>query len=169
MDIVKKEADVSVELLDLKDWLLPIFSEAVPPSQVWDGKYNLPEVRAWADKIAEADGFIVVTPEYNHGYPAVLKNNFDHIFKEWNHKPVGFVAYGSAGGARAVEQLRQVVVELNMAPIRTSVHIFDPWFLVEKDDSLKSGALDGKTGKAESMLLELFWWARALKSARKAS
>jgi NAD(P)H-dependent FMN reductase len=79
--------------------------------------------KKWAAKIGEAHGCIIVTPEYNHGYTADLKNALDWVFLEWNNKPVGFVSYGSAVGARAVEQLRQVVIELQMVPIRNAIHI----------------------------------------------
>lgn len=166
VDMVKKMEDVSVELLDLRNYQLPIFNEPISPSHV-KGAYANKDANVWAKKIAAADGFIVVTPEYNHGYPASLKNNIDYIFKEWNKKPVAFVAYGSVGGARAVEQLRQVAVELQMAPIRNSVHINAPWYLVESDGSLKVGALDLYLDAAKNMLSELMWWAKALKTARE--
>ena len=80
-------------------------------------------VKMWAEKIKDGDAFIIVTPEYNHGYPAVLKNALDSISDEWNKKPVGFVSYGNAGGVQSVEQLRQVVIELKMVPIGNAVHI----------------------------------------------
>ena len=120
----------------------------------------------WAEKIAEADGFIIVTPEYNHGYPSNLKNNIDSIYKEWNKKPVCFVAYGSTGGARVVQQLRGVAIELQMAPIRPSVHIMSPWHLVDADGALKSGALDSYLSSAQNMLNELIWWTNALLEAK---
>ena len=114
-------ADMSAELVDLRDWPLPFFDQPVPPMM---GSYNDPLQQAWAAKVAEADGYVIVTPEYNHGYPAVLKNALDHLYAEWNGKPVGFVGYGgSGGGIRAVEQLRQVVIELAMVPIRSQVAI----------------------------------------------
>lgn len=165
-ELAKKVEEFSVELLDLKDYELPIFAEAVSPAYV-QGDYEKPEVNKWARKIAEADGFIIVTPEYNHGYPPSLKNNIDYLYKEWNNKPLCFVAYGSTGGARAVEQLRQVTVELQMASIRNSVHILNPWLLTEKDGSLKAGVLDPYTQAAENMLAQLSWWTRALKEARE--
>jgi NAD(P)H-dependent FMN reductase len=86
------------------------------------GNYSNELGKKWAAKVAEADGYIMVTPEYNHGYSAVLKNALDWVFPEWNGKPVGFVSYGNAGGARAIEQLRQVVIELQMVPIRSAIH-----------------------------------------------
>lgn len=166
VDIAKNTEGVSVELLDLKDYELPVFSEAVSPAYV-TGEYALPEVNRWAEKITEADGFIIVTPEYNHGYPSSLKNNIDYLYKEWNNKPVCFVAYGSTGGARVTQQLREVSIELQMAPIRNSVHIMSPWLLTEADGSLKNGALDAYTKNAHTMLEQLIWWAKALKDPRQ--
>lgn len=164
--IAKEKEELSVELLDLKDYSLPIFQEAVSPAFV-QGAYENPEVNRWAKKIAEADAFIVVTPEYNHGYPSSLKNNIDYLYKEWGNKPICFVAYGSTGGARVTQQLREVAIELQMAPIRNSVHIMSPWFLTETDGSLKAGVLDVYVKSAESMLVQLIWWANALKKARE--
>ncbi|HLX12932.1 MAG TPA: NAD(P)H-dependent oxidoreductase [Bacteroidota bacterium] len=121
-DELKKRNDVKAELIDLRDWPLPFFDEATSPVAN-KGIYANELGKKWAAKVGEADGYIMVTPEYNHGYPAVLKNAIDWVFPEWKGKPVGFVGYGSSGGARAIEQLRQVVIELHMVPIRTAVHI----------------------------------------------
>ena len=162
----KKIKGVSFELLDLKDYELPTFKEPISPSYV-PGKYGKKEVDAWAKKIGEADGFIIVTPEYNHGYPATLKNNIDSIYKEWNKKAVAFVSYGSTGGARVIQQLREVSIELQMSPIRNSVHIMSPWLLTEKDGSLKPGVLDVYDTNAKNLLTQLIWWAEALQTARK--
>ncbi|MCX6783118.1 MAG: NAD(P)H-dependent oxidoreductase [Candidatus Levybacteria bacterium] len=162
----KKVGGLSVELLDLRDYQLPMFAEGTSPAYI-EGEYKTPEVNRWAKKIAEADGFIVVAPEYNHGYPSSLKNNIDYLYKEWNNKPVCFVGYGSTGGARVIQQLRQVSTELEMAPIRNSVHIMSPWFLTETDGSLKAGVLDVYVKSAESMLVQLIWWSNALKKARE--
>lgn len=166
VDIASKIEGFSVELLDLKEYSLPIFAEAVSPAQA-GGVYSNPQVSRWAEKIAAADGFVVVTCEYNHGYPSSLKNNLDYLYKEWNGKPIAFVAYGGAGGARSVEQLRQVAIELQMLPIRNAVHIIAPWNLVEKDGLLKTGALDGYTDGAKNMLQQLALLAKALKDLRE--
>ncbi len=165
-DIANKIGGAEYEILDLKDYQLPLFAESVSPAYV-EGKYGNSAVDKWADKIAEADGFIVVTPEYNHGYPASLKNNIDYLYKEWNKKPISFVSYGSTGGARVIQQLREVSIELQMSPIRNSVHIMSPWFLTEENGSFKAGALDPYVKSAESLLAQLTWWANALKSARE--
>lgn len=161
----KKIAGIEAELLDLRDYEMPFFNEAISPSYK-QKDYENEAVRRWTEKVNEADGFVIVTPEYNRGYPAVLKNALDYAYKEWNKKPVGFVAYGSVGGARAAEQLRTVAVELQMAPIRNAVHIPAHWTLLDDKGILKAGALDSYQGSAEGLLTQLFWWAKALKAAR---
>ncbi|MDP2593855.1 MAG: NAD(P)H-dependent oxidoreductase [bacterium] len=120
-ELAKREG-VKAELIDLRDWPLPFFDASVTPSYKKE-PYPHEIVERWAASVAEADGYIIVTPEYNHGYPAVLKNALDWVFKEWAYKPVGFVSYGSAVGARSVEQLRQVAIELSLVPLRPAIHI----------------------------------------------
>ena len=163
--LAEQMPEFSVEILDLKDYQFPLFAEAISPAQV-EGSYGKPEVDKWAGKIAEADGFIFVIPEYNHGCPPSLINNLDYIYKEWNKKPMCVVSYGGVGGARAVEQLRTIVIEQQMVPLRNSVNIMNPWMLSEMDNSLKAGALDGYVKTAQNMLVQLFWWANVLKEAR---
>jgi NAD(P)H-dependent FMN reductase len=118
MEIASLRADAVFELVDIADFNLPLLDEPVPPSM---GKYSQPHTKAWAAKIAGYDGFVFVTPEYNHGTSGALKNAIDFLFKEWNNKAAGFVGYGSAGGARAVEHLRLVMGELMVADVRTQV------------------------------------------------
>jgi len=121
-DELKKKEGIEAELIDLRDWPLPFYDEPISPASN-KGNYVNEIGKKWAAKIGEADAYIVVTPEYNHGYSAVLKNAIDWVFHEWKNKPVGFVSYGNMGGARAIEQLRQVVIELQMLPIRNAIHI----------------------------------------------
>jgi NAD(P)H-dependent FMN reductase len=116
--IAKRRTDTSFELVDIKDFNLPLLDEPIPPSR---GHYTQPHTKTWAAKIAEFDAFVFVTPEYNHGIPGALKNAIDYLFREWNHKAAGFVSYGSAGGVRAVEQLRLVMAELHVADVRSQV------------------------------------------------
>lgn len=163
----KKKDGVEAELLDLRDYPLPFYNEPTSPAAVKDGAYPNDIAKKWAAKIGEADGFIIVTPEYNHGTSGVLKNALDYIYAEWNDKPVGFVAYGGVGGARAVEQLRGVVIELQMAPIRSAVHIPQHWNLLDEKGNLKDGALDPFKRAAGALLDQLAWWAAALKTARE--
>jgi len=117
-DISKNRKDAEFELVDLKDFNLPLLDELMPAAMQ---QYSKPHTKVWASKIAEFDGFIFVTPEYNHSVSGALKNAIDFISKEWNNKAAGFVSYGSAGGARAVEQLRLIVAELQIADVRAQV------------------------------------------------
>ena len=164
-ELASKNGEIKVELLDLRDYPLPFFNEKTSVAYL-GGKYSAMGGAEWAKKVAEADAYILVTPEYNHGPSAVLKNSLDYAYAEWNKKPVAFVAYGSAGGARAVEQLRLSAVEFQMAPIRNAVHIFNPWELVDDKGDLKPGVLDAYNDRAKAMLEELIWWGKALKEAR---
>ena len=113
-----KRGDAEYELVDIKDFDLPLLDEEIPPSR---GQYGRPHTRKWAAKIASFDGFVFVTAEYNHGVPGALKNAIDFLFREWNNKAAGFVGYGSAGGVRAVEQLRLVMGEVMVADVRAQV------------------------------------------------
>jgi NAD(P)H-dependent FMN reductase len=165
-DIAAARGDFEVEIVDLRDYPMPFFEEAASPA------YVPPKdavARRWAEKVAGLDGFIIVTAEYNRGPPAVLKNALDYAYREFNHKPVAFVGYGGVGGARAVEQLRLIAVELQMAPTRSGVHIGGADFI--------GMYMQGKTfadnphldATAVTLLDELAWWAGALKSARAAT
>lgn len=165
-DIAKQNGAVSAELLDLKEYKLPLFAQKVSPKHV-EGSYGDPAIDVWAAKIAEADAFIMVTPEYNNGYPSSLKNNIDYLYKEWGLKPVCFVSYGVTGGARAIQQLREVAIELQMAPISNSVNIFNPWNLTDDEGNLRPGVFDEHEKGAGFMLEQLVWWAKALKEARE--
>lgn len=165
LEIAKKKAEV--ELLDLRDYPLPFYEEPVSPVMIKNGAYSNESCRKWAGKIREADAFIIVSPEYNHGISGVLKNALDSVYTEWNKKPVGFVAYGGVGGARAVEHLRGVAIELQMVPIRNAVHIPQPWNLLDEKGNLKEGALDSFRDAAEALLLQLLEWAEILKAVRK--
>ncbi|WBB81047.1 NAD(P)H-dependent oxidoreductase [Micromonospora sp. WMMD882] len=117
-DLASRRDDAEFELVDLLDYPLPHLDEPVPASL---GQYQNEHTKQWAAKIASFDGFVIVTPEYNHSTSGVLKNAIDYLFAEWNNKAVGFVSYGSAGGARAVEHLRLVAGELKMADVRQQV------------------------------------------------
>ncbi len=168
----KKLEGVEVELLDLRDYKIPLLEDPTPPSMA-NGQYSDEVVKKWAEKINNGDAFIIVTPEYNHGYSAVLKNALDVIYPEWNRKPVGFVSYGSAVGARAVEQLRQVAVELQMAPIRNAIHIPTDIFFAaimgkgptgpEMFEPIHEGMMGDPV---ERFFNDLLWWTKALKTAR---
>ncbi len=143
-------SDADFELADLRDYaLLDV-----------DGP-------RWAEKVAAADGYVVVTPEYNHGYPAALKGALDHAYREWNRKPVAFVSYGGhAAGYRAVEQLRLVAIELQLAPIREQLGIQAPWAAFDADGTLTQPGAEEAVGR---MADDLLWWAQALHHARVGS
>lgn len=115
-----KRKDLSFEIVDLIDWELPMLNEPIPAKA---DKYLHDHTKKWSEKIAQADGFIIVTPEYNAGYPASLKNALDYLHKEWINKPVAFVSYGWRGGVRAVEQLREVVGNFKMIQTSSTVAI----------------------------------------------
>jgi NAD(P)H-dependent FMN reductase len=117
-EIAQKRKDATFELVDIQEFNLPLLDEPVPPSM---GKYSQEHTKKWAAKIAAFDGYVFVTPEYNHGISGALKNAIDFLFAEWNNKAAGFVGYGSAGGARAVEHLRLVMAEVQVATVRNQV------------------------------------------------
>jgi NAD(P)H-dependent FMN reductase len=167
-ELAKTKPDLEVELLDLRDYPLPLYDEPTSPIHL-HGKYSDERVQTWARKVAEADGYIIVSPEYNHGYPAVLKNALDVLYPEWNNKPVGFVSYGLIGGARGVEQLRLVAIELQMAPIQRSLHLPGQILsaLMKPQEGDTSNPLDRITWQADGLIDQLLWWAKALKVARE--
>src|SRR6267154_4590331 len=119
-DIARKRDDAEFELVDIADFNLPLFDEPIPPIF---GQYSHDHTRTWSRKIASFDGYVFVTPEYNHGTCAALKNAIDFLFKEWNDKAAGFVGYGGSGGGRAVESLRLVMGELKVADVRAQVQL----------------------------------------------
>ena len=167
LETARNKEGVSAELIDLRDYPLPFFDEPMGPANL-QGRYSNEVAARWAKKVAEADAYIITAAEYNHGYTAVLKNALDYAYQEWNNKPVGFVSWGGAMGTRAVEQLREVAIELQMAPIRNAVHIPSFWTLLDEKGNLKESAFDPMRDSAEKFLDQLLWWAKALKAARAA-
>ena len=161
-----KTDEVSYEVLDLRDYDMPYYFNAASAKSITNGVYGNDAIGAFAAKVKEGDVFLVLTPEYNHGTSAVLKNAFDVVYNEWNKKAVAFVSYGSVGGARAVEHLRQIVVELQLAPMRNAVHIMNPWLLRDDTGALKTGALESYDGTLADTIEQLVWWGKALKIAR---
>ena len=117
-EIAQERTDAEFELVDIKDFNLPLLDEPMPPIM---GQYSKPHTKAWGARIGSFDGYVFVTPEYNHGISGALKNAIDFLFAEWNNKAAGFVSYGGAGGVRAVEQLRLVLAEVQMATVRNQV------------------------------------------------
>ncbi|KEA64679.1 putative reductase [Marinobacterium lacunae] len=159
----KQRSDMTVELVDLKNWPLPMFNLPKSPSA---GEYEDEQQQRWGKSVERADAFLFICPEYNHGYPAVLKNALDYVYAEWGRKPASVISYGGAMGARAVEQLRQVLVTLQMAPLSSAVHI------AAVRSKLENGTFTGDErddAQLEKTLDELAWWGNALYWARKTS
>lgn len=155
--------DFAPEVLDLADYRLPDF-EAPTGARAAENGYELDAQRRWVAAVSRFDAFAVVAPEYNHGYPASLKNALDHVHAGWRGKPMGFVSYGGiSGGTRCVQQLRLVAIELACAPLREEVNI--PLVYESLDDQ---GAPKDPfyTARAGALLDALLWWGRALRDAR---
>ncbi|WP_221178155.1 NADPH-dependent FMN reductase [Pseudomonas brassicacearum] len=163
-EIARQRADLAFELIDLRDHPLPFFNE--PMSPAW-GPVKNEAAQRWADKLATLDGLIVITPEYNHGPSAVLKNALDYAYKEFIRKPIGFVGYGGVGAARAVEQLRLTSIELQMAPVRHAVHIGMVEFLGIWQQGKSFDDFPHLARAANELLDDIAWWTKALKSARE--
>lgn len=162
-DLASGRTDLNFELVDLRDYPLPLLGESC--SSAHDGSSGSEVAPRWKQKMAELDGYLFVTAEYNHSIPAVLKNALDHAYTEFNKKPAAFVGYGGVGGARAVEQLRLICVELQMAPIRTAVHVgMEPLLGVKRGKDLSD--FDFLNKSVVAMLDELAWWTRTLKAGR---
>jgi NAD(P)H-dependent FMN reductase len=161
--IAAERDDISSELLDLAEFNLPFLSGATPPIAP-DSREEA--ARGWGAKVADGDGYVFVIPEYNHGYPAAVKNALDHLFCEWSRKPIGFVSYGgAAGGVRAVEQLRQVAVELDMVPVRRQVAIARIWQAIDEQGNLRPPV---PLRAAQRLLDDIGTWANALRVGRAA-
>lgn len=160
-ELARRRTDAEFELVDIKDYNLPLLDEPVPPSQ---GKYSQEHTKVWARKIDSFDAFVFVTPEYNHGTSGALKNAIDFLYREWNNKAAGFVSYGSAGGTRAVEQLRLVMAELQIADVRSQValSLFTDF---ENFSEFKPAQFHEKS--LNGMLDQLIAWGTALKPLRK--
>ena len=163
-DIAAKRTDLVTEIIDLRDFPMPFFDEVA--SNAWVPTTNEVAQR-WQKKVAEFDGFIFVTAEYNRGVPAVLKNAIDYAYPEWNRKAAAYVGYGAVGGARSVEQLRLISVELQMAPTRTGVHIQGADFMAAWKEGKDLKDIPHLQQNATDMLDQLVWWTNALKAARE--
>ena len=160
-EIARGRDDAEYELVDVKDFNLPLLDEPIPPSQ---GKYSQPHTKAWAAKIATFDAFVFVTPEYNHSTSGALKNAIDFLYAEWNNKAAGFVAYGSAGGTRAVEHLRLIMAELQIADVRAQV-MLSLFTDFENYSKFKPAPQHQQT--VGTMLDQLLAWGAAMRTVRK--
>jgi NAD(P)H-dependent FMN reductase len=160
-DIASQRDDAEFELVDLRDYPLPHLDEPLPPSM---GQYQNEHTRQWADKIASFDGFVFVTPEYNHSTSGVLKNAIDYLYAEWNNKAAGFVSYGAVGGARAAEQLRLIAGELQIADVRQQVSLS---LLTEFENFSVFKPGDYNRAALNTLLDQVIAWSTALAPLRQ--
>ena len=159
-EAIKRE-DAEFELIDIKDYNLPLLDEPVPAGM--SSAYVHSHTKIWSEKISSFDAFIFVTPEYNHGVSGALKNALDFLYIEWNNKVAGFVGYGSVGGTRAVESLRLIMAELQVATVRTQLP------LVLRNDfenftTFKPASRHVKT--LNKIIDDIILWGTALKNVR---
>ncbi|EXJ24179.1 putative reductase [Alkalibacterium sp. AK22] len=162
LEIAENYGGAEYEILDIKTFELPLFAEPVSPA--FTKELNARDKqKPWSDKVEEKDGFIFVTPEYNHGLPSALKNALDFVYQEFNDKAAGIVSYGSAGGVRAAEQLRTVLSEFQVAHVRThpSLSIFYDF------DYPKLKASEKQQETVETMLSQLLPWTKAMMAVRE--
>ncbi|MCO5117615.1 MAG: NAD(P)H-dependent oxidoreductase [Burkholderiaceae bacterium] len=163
--VASQRPDLKVELLDLKDFDLPLFDEKA--SNLWLPSEDA-RATAWQEKIGEFDGYLVTVGEYNHSMTGALKNAFDQAYVEWGRKPIGFAGYGGVGGARAVEHARSVAVELQMVPVRTAVHIAGGDFYALYQGAKTMPEIEANLlPAAHAMLDAMAWWGQATRAARK--
>jgi NAD(P)H-dependent FMN reductase len=163
---LKKREAVDARFLDLRDFPMPFFDQPATPATPGRQPYKNEAVQRWTAAIAQSDGFVLVAPEYNYGPSAVLKNAIDWVYPEWNRKPVAFVSYGSAIGARGVQQLRLTAIEVQLAPIRSSVLIPVATLWAHYTGGDVDAGLAELEAPAGAMIDDLLWWTAALKTAR---
>jgi Predicted flavoprotein len=155
----RSRADAEFELIDIKDYELPLLDEPAPAAAQ---QYTKEHTKKWSAKIAEMDGFIFITPEYNHSTSAALKNAIDYLFVEWNDKAAGFVSYGAIGGARAVESMRVIMSQMKLADVREQVMLF-------LSDDFENGEVKASPRHIKSMngvFDQVISWSTALKTLR---
>jgi NAD(P)H-dependent FMN reductase len=160
--IAEQRSDINLKFIDLEKIALPFYNEPHSPLYVQD--YQHEHTKQWSQMIAESDGFIMVTPEYNRSYSPVLKNAIDYLYHEWKEKPVAFIGYGSAGGSRAIEHLRGVAGELEMYDIKNQIMLFSPWNNLDEQGQYKFN--ENEESIAKKLLDNLIFWATHMKQAR---
>lgn len=159
-EVAGRRSDAEFELVDIKDYELPLLDEPVPPAM---GQYSKEHTKKWAAKVATFDAFIFVTPEYNHSVPGSLKNAIDFLFNEWNNKVAGIVSYGSVGGVRAAEHLRQILGEVQIADVRTNA-AFSLFTDFENFSVFKPAKNHEKT--IDTMISQIVSWGTEFKNIR---
>jgi NAD(P)H-dependent FMN reductase len=169
LDHLERRDGVDARLLDLRDYPMPFFDQPATPATPGREAFEHEAVQRWTAAIAQSDGFVFVTPEYNYGPAAVLKNAIDWVYPEWHRKAASFVSYGNVGGARSVQQLREIVIELQVAPIRAAVHIPVATLIAHYRGGDVEAGLAELAAPASVMIDNLLWWTTALKTARAAA
>lgn len=160
--------DIQFTVIDVRDNPLPFYDLPVPPAMA-PRQYSSDAERTLGEQFDSLDGFIVITNEFNHGYSAALKNTLDHFSVEFHRKPVAFIGYGNVGGARAIEQLRQVVAEMEMVSIRHAVHILGPQMApIREGGEAEAEIFSIHEPRLAIVIDDLVWWANALRAARAA-
>jgi NAD(P)H-dependent FMN reductase len=157
----RQRVDAEFELIDLLDYPLPHLDEALPPSM---GQYQNAHTRDWAATIGRFDGFVFVTPEYNHSTSGVLKNAIDFLYAEWNNKAMGVVSYGATGGTRAAEHLRLIAGELQMADVRTNVALS---LVTDFKDFTEFTPVAYQAEALDTLLDQVIAWSQALAPLRQ--
>ncbi len=155
-----ERSDVEFELVDLADFPLPHLDEPMPPAT---GQYKNDHTRRWSEKIAEFDGYIFVTPEYNHSISGVLKNAIDYLSREWKNKAAGIVGYGGVGGARAIEHLRLILAELQVATVRQTLTLS---LSTDFENYSVFTPADSQTALLSTLFDQLIDWSKALEGVR---
>ncbi len=152
-NMADKRTDIITEIIDLKDYNLPFFNDEVAPAS--RETIGDPLIKKWSDTIKRADAFIIVTPEYNSGYPGVLKNALDSLYKEWNNKPVTFVGYsgGPSGGSSAIAQLQQVARALKMTPVSATITIPSAWKAFDQKGNLTAKNIEQELNTSIDQLI----------------
>jgi NAD(P)H-dependent FMN reductase len=161
MDQARHRTDAEFELVDLVDYPLPHLDEPLPPNM---GAYQNTHTKEWAAAIGRFDGYVFVTPEYNHSTSGVLKNAIDYVYAEWNNKAMGVVSYGAAGGTRAAEHLRLIAGELLMADVRTNVALS---LFTDFKDFTELAPAAYQTQALETMLGQVIAWSQVLAPLRQ--
>jgi NAD(P)H-dependent FMN reductase len=163
--IADKRAGTTFETLDLRDYPLQFFDEPIPPAHS-PPAHSM--ALSWGNKLRELDGFVVIAAEYNHAPTGTFKNALDYAYKEYVHKPIGFVGYGGVGAARAIEQLRLIAIELKLVPVQPAVHICRTEFVAIRQGGRSFDEFPFLGQSAELLLDEMIWWATLLRKARDA-
>ena len=166
LEHLKKRQDVDARLLDLRDFPMPFFDQPLTPAMPGRPAFENEAVQRWTAAIGASDGYVITTAEYNYGSAAVLKNAIDWVYPEWRRKPVSFISWGSAAGTRSVQQLRETAIELQLAPISSSVHIPVSTLMAHYQGGDVATGLAELDGPANAMIDDLLWWTNTLKAGR---